>query len=340
MEKAPYRLALPEMQELSAQLQELLSKGLIRPSSSPWGAPVLFVKKKDGSLQGVTYFSKIDLRSGYHQLRVREEDVPKTAFQTRYGHYEFLVMPFGLTNAPTVFMDLMNRVCRPYLDKFMIVFIDDIWIYSRSKAEHEQHLNTISSLLKDPKLYAKFSKCELWLQEVQFFSHVVNAKGIHVDPTNIEPIKKWETSRTPTEICQFLGLAGYYQRFIKDFLKIAKPLIKLTQKAKEFVWKEEQEEAFQALKNKLCDVPILSLPEGSENFVESLDPKVHNLRKVVKDEAHRLRYSIQLGADKMYMDVKEYYWWPRIKRDIALYVGKCLTCDKVKARHQKSSGLL
>ncbi|GJQ93763.1 putative nucleotidyltransferase, ribonuclease H [Tanacetum coccineum] len=230
MAKAPYHLALPEMKELSAQLQELLSKGLIRPSSSPWGAPVLFVKKKDGSmrmcinyqelnkltiknryplpriddlfdqLQGATYFSKIDLRSGYHQMKVREEDVPKTAFQTRFGHYEFLVMPFGLTNASTVFMDLMNRVCRPYLDKFMIVFIDDILIYSRSKAKHEQHLNTILSLLKDEKMYAKFSKCKFWLREVQFLGHVVNAKGIHVDPAKIEAIKKWEAPRIPIEI--------------------------------------------------------------------------------------------------------------------------------------------
>ncbi|GJV50260.1 putative nucleotidyltransferase, ribonuclease H, partial [Tanacetum coccineum] len=226
--KAPYLLAPSELRKLSAQLQELLRKRLIRPSSSPWGAPVLF-------LQGETYFSKTDLRSGYHQLRVRKEDVPKTAFRTRYGHYEFLVMPFGLTNTPTVFMDLMNRVCRPYLDKFVIVFIDDILIYSRSKAEHEQHLNTILSLLKDHELYAKFSKCEFWLREVQFLGHVVNAKGIHVDPAKIKAIKKWEAPRTPIEIRQFLGLAGYYRRFIKDFSKIGKPLTKLTHKTKEFI---------------------------------------------------------------------------------------------------------
>ncbi|KAJ0489251.1 putative nucleotidyltransferase, Ribonuclease H [Helianthus annuus] len=188
--KAPYRLAPSEMQELSTQLHELLDKGLIRPSFSPLGAPVLFVKKKDGTLrmcidyrelnkltiknryslsridelfdqlQGSSYYSKIDLRSGYHQLRIQEESVPKTAFRTRYGHYEFLMMPFGLTNAPEVFMDLVNRVCKPYLDKFVIVFVDDILIYSRTKEEHEQHLRTILELLKKEKLYAKFSKCE------------------------------------------------------------------------------------------------------------------------------------------------------------------------------------
>ncbi|KAJ0852345.1 putative nucleotidyltransferase, Ribonuclease H [Helianthus annuus] len=264
--KAPYRLAPSEMQELSTQLQELLDKGFIRPSFSPWGAPVLFVKKKDGTmrmcidyrelnkltiknryplpriddlfdqLQGSSYYSKIDLRSGYHQLRIQEESVPKTAFRTRYGHYEFLVMPFGLTNAPAVFMDLMNRVCKPYLDKFVIVFIDDILIYSRTKEEHEQHLRTILELLKKEKLYAKFSKCEFWIREVQFLGHVVNEKGIHVDPSKIEAIKNWEAPKTPTEVRQFLGLAGYYRRFIENFSKIAQPLTALTQKDKKYDW--------------------------------------------------------------------------------------------------------
>ncbi|KAJ0618544.1 putative nucleotidyltransferase, Ribonuclease H [Helianthus annuus] len=179
-------------------------------------------------LQGSSYYSKIDLRSGYHQLRIQEESVPKTAFRTRYGHYEFLVMPFGLTNAPAVFMDLMNRVCKPYLDKFVIVFIDDILIYSRTKEENEQHLRTILELLKKEKLYAKFSKCEFWIREVQFLGHVVNEKGIHVDPSKIEAIKNWEAPKTPTEVRQFLGLAGYYRRFIENFSKIAQPLTALT----------------------------------------------------------------------------------------------------------------
>ena len=197
--KSPYRLAPSEMQELSSQLQELLDKGFIRPSFSPWGAPILFVKKKEGSfrmcidyqelnkltiknryplpriddlfdqLQGSSYYSKIDLRSGYHQLRVQEDHIPKIAFRTRYGHYEFLVMSFGLTNVPAVFMDLMNHVCKPYLDKFVIVFIDDILIYSRTKEEHGQHLPTILELLRKEKLYAKFSECEFWIREVQIF---------------------------------------------------------------------------------------------------------------------------------------------------------------------------
>nr|GEU78719.1 putative reverse transcriptase domain-containing protein [Tanacetum cinerariifolium] len=220
------------------------------------GALVLFVKKKDGSmrmcidyqelnklmiknryplsrindlfdqLQGETYFLKIDLQSGYHQLRVREEDVPKMAFRTRYRHYEFLVMPFWLINAPAMFMDLMNRVYKPHMDKFVIVFIDDILIYPRSKAKHEQHLNTILSLLKDQKLYAKLSKCKFSLREVKFLGHVFNEKGIHVNPAKIEASKKWESSKAPTKIHQFLGLADHYQRFIKDFSKITKRLTK------------------------------------------------------------------------------------------------------------------
>ncbi|GJZ72390.1 putative reverse transcriptase domain-containing protein, partial [Tanacetum coccineum] len=159
-------------------------------------------------LQGSSVYSKIDLRSGYHQLRVREEDIPKTAFRTRYGHYEFQVMPFGLTNAPAMFMDLMNRVCKPYLDKFIIVFIDDILLYSKSKKEHEEHLKLILELLKKEELYAKFSKCEFWIPKVQFLGHVIDSEGIHVDPAKIESIKDWTSPKSPTEIRQFLGLAG------------------------------------------------------------------------------------------------------------------------------------
>ncbi|GKF20668.1 putative reverse transcriptase domain-containing protein, partial [Tanacetum coccineum] len=201
--RTPYRLAPSKMQELSNQLQELTDRGFIRPSTSPWGAPVLFVKKKDGSFrmcidyrelnkltikpriddlfgqfQGSSVYSKIDLRSGYHQLRVREEDIPKTAFRTRYRHYEFQVMLFGLTNVPAVFMDLMNRVCKPYLDKFVIVFIDDILIYSRNKEEHANHLRIILELLRKENVYAKFSKCDFWIHIMQFLSHLIDSQGL------------------------------------------------------------------------------------------------------------------------------------------------------------------
>ncbi|KAJ9561541.1 hypothetical protein OSB04_006701 [Centaurea solstitialis] len=238
--RTPYRLAPPELQELSSRLQELSEKGFIRPSSSPWGAPILFVKKKDAShqmcvdyqelnkvtiknryplpriddlfdqLQGAAWFSKIDLRSGYHHLKVKEADVHKTAFRTRYGHYEFLVMPFGLTNAPTAFMDLMNRVCRPMLDRSVIVFIDDILIYSKSKEEHVTHLHEVLEVLWRERIYANFSKCAFWLQEVQFLGHLVNREWIKVDPSKIEAVMNWEVPKTPSEIRSFLGLAGYY----------------------------------------------------------------------------------------------------------------------------------
>ncbi|GKD33154.1 putative reverse transcriptase domain-containing protein, partial [Tanacetum coccineum] len=309
--RAPYRLAPSEMKELLRQLQELFDKGFIRPSSSPWGASVLFVKKKDrsfrmcidyrelnkmtvknryslpmiddlfGQLQGSNVYSKIDLRSGYHQLRVREEDIPKTAFKTRYSDYELQVMPFGLTNAPTVFMDLMNRVCKPYLDTFVIVFIDDILIYSKNKKEHEEHLKSILELLKKEGLYAKFSKCEFWILEVQFLGHVIDNQGIYMDPAKIKSIKDWVSPKIPTEIHQFLGLTGYYRRFTEGFSKIAKPMTKLTQKKVAFEWGDKQEAAFQTLKNKLCSAPILALPQGAENFIVYYDTSHKGLGTVL-----------------------------------------------------------
>nr|GEV74112.1 putative reverse transcriptase domain-containing protein [Tanacetum cinerariifolium] len=257
------------MKELSDQLKELSEKGFIHPSSSPWGAPVLFVKKKDRSfhicidyrelnkltvknryplpriddlfdqLQSSCVYSKIDLPSRYHQLCIREEDIPITAFRTRYGHYEFQVMPFRLTNAPAIFMDLMNR----------------------SKEEHEEHLKIILGLLKKEQLYAKFLKCDFWLDHVQFLGHVIDSK------------------------------AGYYQRFIKGFSLISKPLTKLTQKNKKYEWSEEKEEAFQMLKQKLCSAPILALPEGTEDFVVYCDTSIKGFGVVLMQREKVIAYA-------------------------------------------------
>ncbi|GJX53674.1 putative reverse transcriptase domain-containing protein [Tanacetum coccineum] len=459
--KSPYCLAPSELKELSGQLKELQDKGFIRPSSSPWGVPNFFVKQKDGSFsmcidyrelnkltiknhymlpriddlfdqpQGSQFFSKIDLRSGYHQLRVHEDDIPKTT---------------------------------PYLDKFVIMFIDDILIYSKTREEHEEHLRLVLELLKKEKMYAKFSKCEFWLREVQFLGHVINGNGIHVDHSKIEDVKNWEVPRTPSEVRSFLGLAGYYRRFIEDFSKIA-----MTQKSKTFDWGEEQELAFQTLKDKLCNAPVLALPDGLEDVVVYCDAsglglgcvlmqrgkviayasrqlKIHeknytthdlelelnmrqrrwielfsdydceiryhpgkanvvadalsrkkrvkpkrvramnmtlqssikdrileaqkeagdesvglqrgldemielrndgamyyldriwvplkgDVRTLIIDETHKSKYSVHPGADKMYYDLRDRYWWPGMKKDIAVYVSKCLTSLKVKAEH-------
>ncbi|KAL0546159.1 hypothetical protein IC582_016065 [Cucumis melo] len=319
--RAPYRMAPAELKELKVQLQELLDKGFIRPSVSPWGAPVLFVKKKDGSmrlcidyrelnkvtvknryplpriddlfdqLQGATVFSKIDLRSGYHQLRIKDEDVPKTAFRSRYGHYEFIVMSFGLTNAPAVFMDLMNRVFREFLDTFVIVFIDDILIYSKTEAEHEGHLRMVLQTLRDNKLYAKFSKCEFWLKQVSFLGHVVSKAGVSVDPAKIEAVTGWTRPSTVSEVRSFLGLAGYYRRFVENFSRIATPLTQLTRKGTPFVWSKACEDSFQNLKQKLVTAPVLTIPDGSDSFVIYSDASKKGLGCVLMQQGKVVAYA-------------------------------------------------
>ena len=218
----PHRMAPVELQKLRVQLQELLDKEFIRPSTSPRGAPVLFAKKKGKTLRlcidyrqlnkvtiknryplpriddlfdqlrGARVYSKIDLRTSYHQRRVKDTDIPKTTFRTRYGHFEFTVMPFRLTNAPAAFMDLMHRIFQPYLDQFVVVFVDDIMIYSQTEWEHEYHLRILLQLLRDHQLYAKFSKCEFWLTEVRFLGHVASASGVSVDLEKVETVTSWE----------------------------------------------------------------------------------------------------------------------------------------------------
>ncbi|KAG8474874.1 hypothetical protein CXB51_031596 [Gossypium anomalum] len=433
-------MAPKELVELKAQIQDLLDRGFIRPSVSPWGAPVLFVKKKDGTmrmcvdyrqlnklmiknkyhlpriddlfdqLRGASIFSKIDLRSGYHQLRVKEADIHKTTFRTRYGHYEFLVMPFGLTNALAVFMDLMNRVFQPFLDRFVVIFIDDILIYSETEAKHDEHLHIVLQVLREKELYAKFSKCEFWLREVTFLGHVVSAEGIKVDPRKIEAILEWKPPRSVSEIQSFLGLAGYYRRFVEGFSVMAAPLTKLIRKGVPFVWTEKQQEAFEKLKKVLTEAPVLIQPESGKDFTVYSDAShdydcsieyhpgnanvvadalsrraVSNLRamfarlslyddgtllaelqvrltwvdqikeKQLKDESLVARFQQVKEGETSESGLnsegvlcfrgricvqKDSDLRPGPKREVTGFVGKCLTCQQVKAEHQLPSRLL
>ncbi|GJY62555.1 putative reverse transcriptase domain-containing protein [Tanacetum coccineum] len=281
--------SLPPTRQVEFQIN--LIPGLHNTQFLTLGSSGLIFQEEGWIVWNVHRLPRVEQADGFHQLRAREEDIPKTAFRTRYGHYEFQVIPFGLTNAPAVFMDLMNRVCKPFLDKFVIVFLDDILIYSKNKKEHEEHLKAILEFLKKEELYAKFSKCEFWLPKVQFLINVIDSQGIHVDPTKIESIKDWASPKMLTEIRQFLGLAGYYRRFIERFSKIAKPMAKLTQKKDKCVWGDKQEATFQLLKQKLCSEPILALPDGSEHFIVYCDALIKGLGVVLMQREKVIAYA-------------------------------------------------
>nr|GEZ91463.1 putative reverse transcriptase domain-containing protein [Tanacetum cinerariifolium] len=293
---ASYRLAPAKMKELSTQLQELSDKGFIRPNSSPWGAPVLFVKKKDDlfdQLQGSRVYSKIDLRSGYHQLRVREEDIPKSAFRTRYGHYEFQVMSFGLTNAPA------------------------------NRKEHEGHLKLILKLLKEEELYAKFAKCEFWLSKVQFLGHVIDSKGIHVDPAKIKAIKDWEIGRGFDAEGESHSLRILPTQVSRKKLYHTRPRAWCSSVCLEdvetlSVRKEENfiNEDLHGMINKLERRADRTLCLNNQSWITYIG----DLRALIMQESHKSNYSIHPGSDKMYQDLKRLYWWPNMKAKIATYV--------------------
>eukprot|EP00253_Pinus_taeda_P029921 PITA_29921 len=312
--KTPYRMTALELQELQIQLKELLDIGHIRASTSPWGAPVIFVKKKDGSLRlcidyrdlnratvknqypmpriddlfdqikGVAVFSKIDLRSGYHQLRISENDISNTAFRTRFGHYEFTVVPFGLTNAPAVFMNLMNNVFRKYLDQFVQVFLDDILIYSKNKKEHEDHLRIVLSCLRERQLYGKLSKCSFFQERIHYLGHIISGEGISVDPEKVKAIMDWPIPKNAHEIRSFMGLAGYYRRFVEGFSKIAKPITTLQCKGVKYEWTEECNKAFSELKRLLTSTPILRVPDMDKDFTVCTDASKQGLGAVLMQD--------------------------------------------------------
>jgi hypothetical protein len=319
--KRAYRVSGPELVELKKQIDELLEKGYIRPSTSPWAAQVLFVEKKDGTkrmcidyrflnevtiknkyplpriedlfdqLRGASVFSKIDLRSGYHQLRIQPSDVSKTTFITKYGLYEFMVMSFGLMNAPAYFMFLMNSVFMDYLDKFVVVFIDAILIYSQNEQEHEENLRKVLQRLRDCQLYAKLSKCEFWISEVLFMGHIINQDGLVVDPNKVAAILDWKALKDVRGIKSFIGMAGYYRRFIEGFSKIARPMIALLAKKVEFKWTPACQESFEMLKQKLTTAPVLVLPDVHKPFSVYCDASYSGLGCVLMQEGKVVAYS-------------------------------------------------
>jgi hypothetical protein len=242
-------------------------------------------------LAGAKVFSKIDLRSGYHQIKNRASDIPNTTFSTRYGLYEFLVMSFGLTNAPAYLMYLMNSVFMNELDKFVVVFIDDILIYSKSKAEHAKHLCIVLQRLRDHKLYAKFSKCEFWLDSVKFLGHTISKDGISMDPSKVQEVMDWKRPKSVHQIRSFLGLAGYYRRFIPDFSRIAKPMNELLKKGIKFVWSEECDQAFHTLRKHLTSAPVLTQPDMSKPFEVFCDASGTGLGCVLMQENRVIAYA-------------------------------------------------
>jgi hypothetical protein len=306
--------------KLQIQLQELLDKEYIRPSVSPWGSPVLFVKKKDETLilcinyrqlnkmtiknkyplpkindlfdqvGGENIFSKLDLRSGYHQVRIRDEDINKTTFRTRYKHYEFVGILFGLTNAPKTFMCLMNSIFRQVLDKFVFIFIDDILVYLKMKEEHEEHLKIVLQTLRKHKLYAKFDKCDFYQKQIQYLGHVISEEGIVVDPEKIRAIMEWPIPKDVADIMSFMGITGYYHRFIcrfiEGFSKITYPITSLQKRRIRFTWSHIFQNNFNKLKELLTTTLILRVGDPHKDFTVFMDGSKEGLGCVLTEEGN------------------------------------------------------
>ncbi|GJW91584.1 putative reverse transcriptase domain-containing protein [Tanacetum coccineum] len=354
--RAPYRLATSEMKEFLDQLQEISDKGFIRPMKNRY--PLPRIDDLFDQLQVLSIYSKIDLRSGYHQLRVCEEDIPKTAFRTRYGHYEFQVMPFGITNASDVFMDLMNQVCNPYLDKFVIVFIDDILIYSKRKQEHEYHLKLILELLKKEELSSSVRSKDLEALFVQkkytvftdhkSLQHILDQKELNMRQRRwLELLSDYDCKIRyhPGKVNVVADILSRKER-IKPLrvralvmnigLDLPKQILNAQTEARKLENFEAEDVRGMIKKEKLE-------PHANETLClknKSWLPFSSDLRTLIMHKSHKLKYYVHPGFDKMYQDIEKLYWWPNMKADIATYVSKCLTCLKVKSKHHKPSGLL
>uniref|UniRef100_A0A2N9HIB0 Reverse transcriptase n=1 Tax=Fagus sylvatica TaxID=28930 RepID=A0A2N9HIB0_FAGSY len=351
-----YRSNPEETKELQRQVEDLMSKGYVRESMSPCAVPVLLVPKKDGTwrmcvdcrainnitvkyrhpiprlddmldeLHGSCIFSKIDLKSGYHQIRMKEGDEWKTAFKTKYGLYEWLVMPFGLTNAPSTFMRLMNHVLRAFIGKFVVVYFDDILVYSKDLNEHIEHLRYVFDVLKCEKLYANFKKCNFCMEKVVFLGYVVTTTGIEVDEEKVKAIKEWPTPKSITEVRSFHGLASFYRRFVKDFSTLAAPLTEVIKKNVGFHWGADQENAFATIKERLCSAPVLALPNFNKTFEIECDASGIGIGAVLMQDRRPIAFFSEKlsGASLKYptydkelyalvraLETWQHYLWPR-----------------------------
>ncbi|GJP58297.1 hypothetical protein CLOP_g23003 [Closterium sp. NIES-67] len=361
--RAPYRLSPTELTDMNKQIEYILAKGLIRPSTSPYGAPVPFTRKPDGSLRmcidyralnkqtiknkylipridvlldqlrGATIFSKLDLRSGYWQIRMADNSIHKTAFRSRYGSYEYWVMPFGLTNAPATFQAEMNHILRPLLDECEVVYLDDILIYSRDMKQHVEHLRRVFEILRRERFYVKLSKSEFALEKVQFLGHMVSVQGVHVDPKKIEAIRTWKTLENVKELQQFLGFANYYKRFVPQYAKLAAPPTNLLKKNTPYKWESKHQEARHLLQ---WDSDIAYQKGSTKIWVPNYPP----LRQLLLEEYHDVLYAGHFGSNKTLTGIAKHYYWPHLAEDVHKFVTSCDTCQRMKSSKQRKAGLL
>jgi hypothetical protein len=323
----PYRMSHSQKNSVELLIKEMLKNDEIRPSHSPFSSPAIIVRKKDKSwrlcvdfrdlneltvknkfpipviedlldeLHNSTVFSKFDLRSGYHQIRMKEEDIHKTAFSTHLGHYEYVVMPFGLCNAPATFQELMNTLFAPFLRKFVLVFFDDILVYSKSLSEHKQHLQQVMTVFRQHSLKAKLSKCQFVQPRVEYLGHIISGDGVQTDPKKIAAITEWKTPTTLKQLRRILGMSGYYRRFIQHYATICYPLYAMLKKDS-FVWGPEQDTAFAKLKQVMSTPPLLALPDFSIPFTLETDACATSLGAVLMQKGRPLSYfSKNLGPN-------------------------------------------